>query len=256
MKILPQQYNLHQTLKLALWGITIVLFVFVLSKSIINHKLKECNNVYIKIDHATGLFFIAEEDILTAIKNEYSSDLEGLALGNIDFTDIEEKLELNPFIRNAEIYFTLKGDVYVDIQQREPLVRVVNNSGVSFYIDVKGDKMPLSSKFTARVVVATGNIDADDDSLLLDDLVKLCKFIAADNFWKAQFEQIHVTENGEFELVPKLGNHIIRLGRTENLHDKFNKLLVFYKEILKNFDADKYRVINLKYDQQIVCTKI
>jgi cell division protein FtsQ len=174
---------------------------------------------------------------------------------SVDFANIEEKLESVPYIQSAEVYASTKGAVHIDVQQREPLVRIVNNSGVSYYLDMNGHKMPLSSKFTARVVVATGNVENTDSLNVSDSLLKLCRFIEADKFWKAQFEQIYVTGEGEFELIPKLGNHVIRFGTTGEMEAKFEKLMVFYKEVLKNFDAEGYRIINLKFKDQIVCTK-
>lgn len=241
--------------KAAGWIAALAAFFILLGASIADTRLKKCSRVYIKIDHDNGLFFVDEEDIRQTIQSYCSSDLEGIPLRNIRFTEIEEKLESNPYIREAEVYSSARGIVYVDVRQREPLLRVVNNSGVSYYLDANGVKIPPSSKFTARVVVATGNDENISDSAVVAQLLKLCSFISENEFWKAQFEQISVTNQGEFELAPKLANHIVRLGSTDDLEGKFQKLMIFYKEVLKNFDADNFRIINLKYKDQIICTK-
>ncbi len=255
MKSKESKFQLRPVLRAAGWMMAIVAFFSVMGASIADIKSKECRNVYIKVDHEEGLFFVDDEDVTNSIKNFCEADLKGMPLNGVDFTNMEHKLESNPFIQSAEIYSSTKGAVHVDVRQREPLVRVVNNSGVSYYLDVNGEKIPTSFKFTARVVVATGNIENTDNPAILDGLMRLCRFIANDEFWKAQFEQIYVKQDGEFELVPKLGNHIIRLGSADDLERKFDKLMIFYKEVLKNFDADNYRIINLKYNNQIVCTK-
>jgi len=247
--------RIKKFLRMSGWILGALVFVIVLGATVADRNLRVCTGVYIKIDHESGLFFLDEADVKNAISGFYGSDLTGAPARSIDFAAIEENLESVPFIQNAEVYANGKGAVHVDVRQREPLVRIVNNSGVSYYLDVNGDKMPLSSKFTARVVVATGNVESADTSGVLKGLLDLCRFISADEFWKAQFEQIDVTANGEFELIPKLGNHIIRFGKAEEMEKKFHKLMIFYKEVLKNFDAENYRIINLKFNNQIVCTK-
>ncbi len=188
----------RRLLKLSGWIVALFLFVIVLGGSVTDSKMRECSNVYIKIDHENGLFFLDEEDIHASILNFYNQDLKGLQMHSIDFVDIEEKLEAIPFVQRAEIYTGMQGAVHVDVQQKEPLLRIVNNSAVSYYLDVNGQKMPLSSKFTARVVVATGSVENTDSSEVFHSLLELCRFIAKDEFWKAQFEQIHVTESGDF----------------------------------------------------------
>jgi len=242
-------------LKTAGWIIAVGAFLAAMGASIAETQYKECSNLYIKIDHDTGLFFVDESEVMNTVKSYCSDDLQGVPMRNVDFTEVEERLESNPFVQNAEIFASAKGALRVEVSQRQPLVRVVNNSGVSYYLDVNGTKIPASSKFTARVVVATGYIENPDYPAVLDELKALCLFISNDRFWKAQFEQIYVTPSGEFELVPKLGNHIIQFGSVSEMEEKFHKLMIFYKEVLKNFDADDFRTINLKYRNQIVCTK-
>jgi len=244
-----------QILRKVGWIASILFFVFAVAASIAAASLREFSNLYIKIDHERGLFFVDEADIARAVNDYSNGELQGVPLRKVDFAQIEERLEANPFILKAEVYSSAKGVIDVKIEQREPLVRVVNNAGVSYYLDVNGFKIPTTSKFTPRLVVATGNIESTGDSAVLEQLIRLCKFISGDEFWKAQFEQINVTDKGEFELVPKIGNHIIAMGRADDLKGKFDKLTVFYKEVLKNFDADDFRVINVKYKDQIICTK-
>ncbi len=247
--------NLEKVLKITGWVFAVLVFFVVLGASAVDTSVRQCSRVYIKIDHDSGLFFVNDADVTNAISSFYKADITGEPIKDLQFQGLEEQIESNPYVGNADVYSDNKGCVYVDVVQRKPLVRVVNNNGVSYYLDTEGQKMPLSSKFTARVVVATGSIDYTENEEVLTGLVELCRFISADEFWQAQFEQISITGKGDFELVPKLGNYIIRIGKPVELHEKFEKLMIFYKEVLKNFDSDEFRVINLKFTDQIVCTK-
>jgi cell division protein FtsQ len=247
--------SLRKLFKTTVWIVAVGVFFAILGASATSSDSKPFSNFYIKIDHDKRLFFIDDNEVKRSIEEFAGTGWEDLQTGQINFADVEEMLEMNPYIERAEVYLSSKGAVQIDIRQREPLFRIVNSSGVSYYFDVNGVKIPASSKFTARVVVVTGNVESTGDSSVFGQLMKLCRFISNDGFWKAQFEQIHVTREGEFQLVPKLGNHIILLGNADDLEESFGKLMVFYKEVLKNFDAEDFRIVNLKYKDQIVCTK-
>jgi cell division protein FtsQ len=116
--------------------------------------------------------------------------------------------------------------------------------------------MPLLQKLSVHVPVVTGFPSAKKlngrDSLLLDEVKKLALFVISDSFWNAQVGQIDIVGNKNFEIIPTVGNHLIQLGTTENLEQKFNKLFVFYKQVLRNTGFDKYSVINVQYDQQVI----
>ena len=75
-------------------------------------------------------------------------------------------------------------------------------------------------------------------------------------FLKAQIEQVYVDKTGEFELFPRVGNHIIVFGNAEDIDKKFERLLIFYRNGLSKTGWNKYNVINIKYENQVVCSKI
>ena len=90
---------------------------------------------------------------------------------------------------------------------------------------------------------------------MLDDAFKIARFVRQDKFLNAQIEQLFVNKELDWVLIPKVGNHTIVLGSAEDLEAKFKKLKLFYKKAMKNIGWDKYRTINLKYKNQVVCTK-
>jgi cell division protein FtsQ len=137
-------------------------------------------------------------------------------------------------------------------------------------LDEEGFQMPVSEKYSPRVLVFTGNIydpstelsarELDlspelDKMYMADEIFKLAKFIKDDEFWSAQIQQVNVNSKSEFELIPTVGDHRVMFGNLENMEGKFNKLFVFYKEGLNNTDWEKYDTINVKFKHQIICTK-
>ena len=176
--------------------------------------------------------------------------------------------------RYADDVLNLNGDMNIDVTQRTPLVRVMNLDGESYYIDDKSKLMPLNDKYTARVIVATGYImepyasryqfsvnsisknELFSKVSVLDDIYNISAFISKDSVLASLIHQINITTEKEIELYPSIGNHKIIFGEAADFEEKFNKLKLFYTEGLNKTDGwNKYSTINIKYKNQVVCTK-
>ena len=162
---------------------------------------------------------------------------------------------------NADVFVDAKNQVHIEIEQREPVLRIIDKNGLNYYLDKFGKKMPLSKHFTARVLVATGNIPPFDPDFLqrkkhiLKDLFELTNIILKDEFLEPMMEQIYVTSEKEFELSPNLGDQKILLGKMDNIDDKLFYLKTFYKEAMPYKGWQKYKTINLKFKGQVVASK-
>jgi hypothetical protein len=56
-------------------------------------------------------------------------------------------------------------------------------------------------------------------------------------------------------LVPKFGNHTILFGKVDDMEIKFEKLLVFYREALNKVGWNKYKVLDIRFNNQVVAKK-
>ena len=173
---------------------------------------------------------------------------------------LEKTVRKNPFVGDAEIFVDQQQDVVVDIVQKRPILRVINNDGVSYYISEKNERIPLSDNFTSHVAIALGNVathkDTKRDSAVQAALYKLILFVRKDEFLNALVDQVYVLENGDMEVIPKIGGQTIRFGAVdENLAEKFERLKIFYNEGLRKVGWDKYKTIDLRYKDQVVCEK-
>jgi len=218
-----------------------------------------CKDVKVYIP---GNQYFIDKDEVDNILHVKSNALIGHKLEDINIHDLENKLKANPFIEFAKVYADMDGVIQVEISQRQPIMRVVNRFDQDFYIDQHGLKIPLSQNFTAKVLVASGNIDElfsnRVDSLHTDmarDLFKTADFIRRDSLWSAQIVQVYVNDQHEMELIPRVGNQRILLGNADSLKTKFDNLLVFYKQALPKVGEDAYKIINIKYANQVIGVK-
>jgi cell division protein FtsQ len=217
--------------------------------------------------------FIRMTDIRNLLEQKRYS-LFGKESVSIDLAAIERSLKTQQIIRYAEVFITEPGVLHIDISQKTPLVRIFNRFGQGYYLDGQGNVMPLSQIFSPFVIVANGFIaepfiidqtmnifEVRHDSLsraqkTVYDVYRLAEFISKDAFWNSQIEQIYVTSQCEYELIPRVGSHIIELGRAEDLSEKFENLKILYLQGFNNLGWNQYEKISLKYKNQVVCTKI
>lgn len=218
--------------------------------------------------------FIETEDVNNLLINN-GLICDSIPMRNINFDYIEKLIKTHPAVAKVQTYSDYEGKLIIVIKQRTPILRVVPkdlSQANGYYIDAEGEIMPLSKKHTAHVTVLTGEITPEftkslhKDSITVEhvkslygytllDVFEFSKFIATHELWGPQFDQIHINSEYDIELIPRVGNHIILLGDLENYRYKLSKLEAMYREGFKKADWNKYTIINLKYSNQVVCTK-
>jgi len=220
---------------------------------------EDCTNYTIAIKGAEENYFIDADDINKLIKSGAGSEIKGKKISEINLKKLEQLLRSNVWIRKAEMWFDNRNVLHVEVYEREPIARIFTTAGNTFYIDSSERKLPLSDKLSARVPVFTGFIDkkvySAKDSLLLTDIKNIATYIKNDPFWMSQVAQIDITPERNFELSPVVGNHLIRLGNGKDIGRKFNRLMIFYKQVLAQKGFDAYSIIDVQYSGQVVGTK-
>ncbi|MCQ2208411.1 MAG: hypothetical protein MJZ02_09360 [Paludibacteraceae bacterium] len=211
-----------------------------------------CMGVEVAIMDSSDIQFIHPGDVKNVIK-DMEPELAGKNMNSLNTTLIERTLVKRLIaIKDVEVYKTPESKLRINIWQRHPVLRIIKDSGFDCYIDSEGKSMPIPSLDPAYVPVATGVIS---DTFATNTLFKFAKFLQKDKFWNAQIEQIHVKYNGDVNLVPRVGGHIIEMGKLTNYKEKLDKLEKVYAEAFPEKGWDIYSTINLKFDQQVVCTK-
>lgn len=209
-----------------------------------------CKGMELSIKDSVDYQLVTPGEVKAILKRNKALP-EGKRLEEINVRHLEDILSQHPFISSAECYLTSGGKVALEISQRSPFVRVISNNGDNYYLDSEGKIMNVSDK-AVHVVVATGFIDR---KFAQNELFELGTFLRNDNFWNAQIEQIYITPKQEVELVPRVGDHVLFLGKPGDYKEKFSKLQTFYKEGLNRVGWNKYRRISIEFSNQIICTK-
>ncbi len=216
--------------------------------------------------------FLTEDELIGRLRRN-NLVYDGQTIAQLNTSAIENFIRKMHEVETVEVYKQLGGNWNIKLKIRQPIARVFNVDGDSYYIDVKGAKMAPSSSFTARVLVFSGNIHDQLDSVMvdeimanpelqksssIDDVYRIATAIEKDEFLRAQIGQVYRDKWGRFELIPLVGDHVIILGGAftqKEVEEKLKKLKIFYRQGLPYEGWDKYSIINLSYKNQVVCTK-
>lgn len=233
--------------------------IILLAAAIGKKNRENCNDYTITIKGNEKSFFVDASDIARLLKSATNSEIRGKKITEFNLRHLEQLLRDNVWIRKAELWFDNRNILHVEVREREPIARIFTTNNNSFYIDSAEMRMPLSQKMTARLPMFTDfpgkKILSAKDSLLLKDVKNMAMYIKKDEFWSSQVAQIDITPERNFEMSPVVGNHLVKLGDGKDIEQKFNRLMIFYKQVLalKGFDA--YSTVDVQYAGQVVGTR-
>ncbi len=234
--------------------------VFLLVAAIKSKPAKHCKSIEINIHGVSNNFFVDKKDILNTITAIEKTNPVGKTIGSFNLKKLETELKKNVWIKSAELFFDNNEILQVTVQEREPIARVFTSTGTTFYIDDELAMLPLSEKFSARLPVFTNfpsdkKILAKADSNLLGDIKAISLAVQKDSFSMAMIDQIDITPQRLFEMIPKIGNQLIVFGDATDVDTKLQKLKLFYKEVMVKAGWNKYSVINVQYKNQVVAKR-
>ena len=249
------KFNIKRELKISA---ALAVLVFFIGFSERKQGMVAVKDIIIKVENANENQLLDEQDIINLMQLD-QENLKGATLDRLNMKEIEKKIKVNRFVEDAELYSDLKGNLIVKAMLRRPIARIVRNDGPDGYIAEDGTVMPVSDKFTTRVVLLSGSFarlllqtENLNKSIEGKQLMEMLTIIREDQFWRAQIAQLDIDNNVRVNLFPQVGGQLIEFGKPENLELKFKKLRIFYKEILPQKGWNAYERVNLEYEGQII----
>jgi len=230
-------------------GLLLLVFVVLLyGFSSSRNKAKRVETVNINFENGDNLFITYETVNKLLVQN--FGRLQSQPKEHLFLNKLEETLLSNEMVENAEVFIDVDGELGALIKQKRPIARV-NENGLTYYMDAKGKRMPLSSNYSARVPIVEGI----ENGKLSNALFRLATVIDNDDFLKKQIVGIVQSQKKEFVLKTRIGDQRVELGTLNQLDKKIKKLKVFYRKVINDKTLNNYKTINLEYDNQVVCTK-
>lgn len=252
-----------------LWALLFGYIIVALGFAEDNRSKVICNSVEIRFTNGEVNKFLKAGDVKKALEH-YKLKMVGNPIDSTQTYLAELIVNKNPAVRMTSAFTTVDGKMIVEVEQRRPILKVINNRMKQYYIDETGRIVPMLGQYAAYTLIANGRIEEpfdikpmnifpdNRDSILrpniIYDLYHVAKYIDENDFWKVQIEQLYVNSRRDIEMVPRVGAHTIILGKSNDLDKKFKKLKALYRAF-NEIGWNQYKTINLKYKDQIICTK-
>ena len=204
----------------------------------------------------TDVQFVGENNLLvtTEIVNKMLIDKskqgKRIDKDKLDLNTLEKTISNHDMIEKSEVFVSIDGTLKAVVTQRTPIARFIDDD-TSFYIDSKGDRMPLSKIYAARVPLVSGRLTSENQQ----EIAALLKILYTDDFLKKNITGMRIENNGDVFLRTRNYDYDILFGKTINMEAKFSNYKAFYQKAVSDSSINYYKKINLKFTQQVVCTK-
>ena len=233
------------TIRLVLmFGLVIVLFSFTSNRNE-NRKLTKTKVVFVGENPS----FLKQETV-NKLLIENNADASAIRKDKLDLNKLEKAVSSDPMVEESEVFVTIDGVLKAVVKQKTPIVRVFDGKR-SFYIDYKGNTMPLSANFTARVPLVLGVIRKQNS----EALAELFRKIYDDEFLKKNIIAIQIMPSGSLKMLNRNFDYQIDFGGAKNVDAKFQNYKAFFQKAVVDSSLYKYRKIDLRFTQQVICTK-
>ncbi|MCM8567879.1 hypothetical protein NE848_00680 [Gramella jeungdoensis] len=224
--------------------VAIVCFLYGFAEK--RHKDREIKEVKVRFTDSENLY--VTEEVVNKLLIQNKGSVSSIDKETLDLNRVESLLNMHDMIENAEVYLTLDGELRAEVSQRKPIGRVLGNS--SFYLDRKGEIMPLSPFYSARVPLMFGFNENN-----IAKAYPIVMHIKNDEFLTRHITGINRLKGDKYELELRELDFEVYFGDSSHVALKFNNFKAFYKKAQKDKKLDTYKKVNLQFGDQVVCTK-
>lgn len=256
--------NIAEWKSTILWTAIVVFIFSILYLSIQKKGNTAVNKVNIVIKSYTGnKAMITKKEVKKIFRDHLGYGVDRSSLKELNTRKLESVLTADDRVKRAEIYVDKHKVLHVFIAQKDPLVRIMDNDDVSYYIDEMGEPIAKKIGSAVRVPIATGYIEPYKKGLMkstsksnLRQIYEVASYIHKDEFLLALIEQIDISKDGNITVVPKIGQQKLVMGNADELEEKFDRLKILYRNGLPQIGWNKHSVYRLDLKDQITGVKM
>lgn len=201
-----------------------------------------------------GSSMISQQDIQEFIDAEMPQLIQSATVKHLDLRKLEKILNGHEQVYKADVFINRLNKIVVKVYQKEPIFRIYGNGEQSYYLDRRGERVPLSTYYTARMPVVQVQGEQVEEELHTR-LLELKNGLKLNPFIDKMVDQVIIDEAGSITLIPMMGEFQIKVGTIDKLDEKLNRLARIYKEKIVHKGWDYYKVLDLRFDGQVVAQK-
>lgn len=256
-----RKLNMKRVRDTIIWGVLIAAVAALLFFSIKRKADAKVKTLVVNIEGVNQQdHLISEKEVKQILMLAAGKTITKANIKSLNLRSLEARLNKDKRIERADLYFDSKDRLHVRIIQKKPILRIIDEAGVEYYLDKDGQKVPVTLSSAARVPIVTGIKETfsvktltSDKPSKIKDVFKVMQYISNDEFLSALIEQVHIESDttGDMILIPKVGRERLIFGDASDIAHKFDKLKIFYRDGMPKLGWDRYSTLNLKYANQV-----
>ena len=225
------------------FGFTLIGLILISAFANQQNKQREIGHVSINFENDGPNFLSLSFVNKLLIQN--IGELSCYTKDSLDLDKLESLLESTPYILNAEVFCFPEGTLGINILEKMPIVMIQGDK--TYYMDNFGSEFPSSESYSPLVPIYIGKLN----SLHKSNLLSLVNFFNEDPFFKSELKIIYHKSNS-FYVRLKSYDFEVEIGSMTMVLDKLLRLKVFCAYQNNNELEKKYKLISLKFKNQIV----
>lgn len=248
--------KLRKPVRIGLGLVLCALFIVLVMAASSHQEQQPVKGFSLHIVNGNRMSVLEKKNLEKWILENPKVNVKGHLKSELNLKRIEAQASRNPWVEHADVFVDNNNQLQIDIRERKPVARVFELSGQSYYMDSSLAKMPVLSGNNFSTPIFTNAYFVKDDSMnkaLSAKIVMMANLIGKDSFWNAMIGQIVVNADQTFTLIPLFAeNQKIIFGDTSRANEKLADLFAFYNHIPKKVGWDNYRILDVRYNGQIV----
>ncbi|MCM1318890.1 MAG: hypothetical protein NC217_00725 [Muribaculaceae bacterium] len=240
---------------LAKWLILIALSAYAVlvtawAASVVHERV--CTGIEIDIKPASaGVPSVLRQQSVLSELGDLPSKYSRIPLYSINTDSLERHLNSVNNFEHVEVVRTSQGKLLISVVPLIPEARIFTPAE-SYYINKDGKRMDANADFYVDLPIVRGNFT---NRMPAKDVLTVVQYIKQDKVLSELITMIDYRSPTNILLVPRIRGHVINLGDTSRLADKFGNLMLMYRKVMPYKGWNTYDTISLKYKGQIIATR-
>ncbi|MGM9853456.1 MAG: cell division protein FtsQ/DivIB [Muribaculaceae bacterium] len=171
--------------------------------------------------------------------------------GRINTLALERRLQAMPSVESASVTELNNGRLCLRVKPLVPVLRVLDGDN-SYYINAAGKTISSDQGNFVDVPVIVGHFKSGKE---VARLVPMFSYIHRHPEYDALVSSVSVSPRGDIIFVPAVTGHVINMGDTSRIEDKFNRLKRFYSEVMPVKGWEYFDTLSVKYSGRLIGTR-
>lgn len=218
-----------------------------------HHKAaaRTCKGVKVEVFDPSHNNFVTSEAVFHNLAT-LGIDPTGMFRSQIDLRNLENTLAGCDNIETVNCVLLTDDSLLVEVQPIVPLLRVFDRNDQDYYINRAGKRMEASCLYRIDVPVVVGLFD---EKIKPVSVLPYVDYLAAHPEWESLVSAFEVNSRGDIIMVPAIRGHVVNLGDTCDIDNKFRRLSSFYAQVMPVKGWQYYDTLSVKWRSRVIASR-